>query len=99
MAPLLIPCALAYTLQHDPHQLCTQGLRNVFSAREFVWWYNGHPDCRDLPVNLSKVRSLLLRKQTSLRVGVTPNEPWIKAAHSGSCGLHYTLTWAEGKPR
>ena len=35
-----------------------QGLRNVFSAREFVWWYNGHPDYRDLPVDLSKVRPL-----------------------------------------
>ncbi len=39
-----------------------QGLRNVFSAREFVWWYNGHPDYRDLPVDLSKVgRHLSLR--------------------------------------
>jgi adrenodoxin-NADP+ reductase len=33
-----------------------QGAPNVLPAREFVWWYNGHPDCRDLPVDLSQVR-------------------------------------------
>lgn len=27
----------------------------VMSAREFVWWYNGHPDARALPVDLAKV--------------------------------------------
>ncbi|GIL84169.1 hypothetical protein Vretimale_15819 [Volvox reticuliferus] len=30
----------------------------VFSAREFVWWYNGHPDARHLHIDLSKVRSV-----------------------------------------
>ena len=34
-----------------------QGLKNVFSAREFVGWYNGHPDFVSLPVDLSKVRT------------------------------------------
>ncbi|KAF6253362.1 hypothetical protein COO60DRAFT_1273754 [Scenedesmus sp. NREL 46B-D3] len=28
------------------------------AAREFVWWYNGHPDQRDLPVDLSRVESV-----------------------------------------
>ena len=37
--------------------VCRQGLKNVFSAREFVWWYNGHPDYRNLPVDLSAVHS------------------------------------------
>ncbi|GIL67445.1 hypothetical protein Vafri_20832 [Volvox africanus] len=32
----------------------------VFSAREFVWWYNGHPDARHLPIDLSKVRSVAI---------------------------------------
>ena len=32
-----------------------QGLDNVISAREFVGWYNGHPDFTRLPVDLSKV--------------------------------------------
>jgi hypothetical protein len=30
----------------------------VFSAREFVWWYNGHPDGVKLPVDLSRVQSV-----------------------------------------
>lgn len=30
----------------------------VLSAREFVWWFNGHPDCADLPIDLSKTRSV-----------------------------------------
>lgn len=30
----------------------------VFSAREFVWWYNGHPDCRNLSVSLDSVKTV-----------------------------------------
>lgn len=29
----------------------------MFSAREFVWWYNGHPDAADLPVDLTRVKA------------------------------------------
>ncbi|GAB4845712.1 hypothetical protein Ancab_039115 [Ancistrocladus abbreviatus] len=25
-----------------------EDLEGIYSAREFVWWYNGHPDCRNL---------------------------------------------------
>ncbi|GFR51380.1 hypothetical protein Agub_g13809 [Astrephomene gubernaculifera] len=32
----------------------------VLSAREFVWWYNGHPDARGLNLDLSKVRSVAI---------------------------------------
>ncbi|KAG2439802.1 hypothetical protein HYH02_010437 [Chlamydomonas schloesseri] len=32
----------------------------VLSAREFVWWYNGHPDARHLPIDLSKVHSVAI---------------------------------------
>ena len=32
--------------------------RNLFSAREFVWWYNGHPDAERLPVDLEGVESV-----------------------------------------
>jgi adrenodoxin-NADP+ reductase len=32
----------------------------VLSAREFVWWYNGHPQCRNLPLDLSVVRSVAI---------------------------------------
>lgn len=33
-----------------------QDLTNVMSAREFVWWFNGHPDYANLPIDISKVR-------------------------------------------
>lgn len=32
----------------------------VFAAREFVWWYNGHPDGAALPVDLSNVDSVAI---------------------------------------
>ena len=38
----------------------SQDLGGVLSAREFVWWYNGHPECRDLPVDLSGVESVAI---------------------------------------
>ncbi|PHT41465.1 hypothetical protein CQW23_20319 [Capsicum baccatum] len=27
-------------------------LAGIYAAREFVWWYNGHPDCRNLAPDL-----------------------------------------------
>lgn len=30
----------------------------MYAAREFVWWYNGHPDQQQLPIDLSKVESV-----------------------------------------
>ncbi|KAI3438904.1 hypothetical protein D9Q98_001319 [Chlorella vulgaris] len=35
-------------------------LPGVLSAREFVWWYNGHPGYRDLPIDLSSTRSVAI---------------------------------------
>jgi NADPH-dependent glutamate synthase beta subunit-like oxidoreductase len=35
-----------------------QNSHGVHAAREFVWWYNGHPDQRDLPVDLSRVEAV-----------------------------------------
>eukprot|EP00879_Flechtneria_rotunda_P017518 GHRR01018367.1.p1 GENE.GHRR01018367.1~~GHRR01018367.1.p1 ORF type:complete len:317 (+),score=67.40 GHRR01018367.1:162-1112(+) len=32
--------------------------KGVFAAREFVWWYNGHPDQRNLPVDLSRAEAV-----------------------------------------
>ena len=37
-----------------------QNLSGVLSAREFVWWYNGHPDYADLQIDLSKIRSVAI---------------------------------------
>lgn len=38
--------------------LCVQDSHGVFAAREFVWWYNAHPDGRQLPVDLSRVEAV-----------------------------------------
>lgn len=32
----------------------------MLSAREFVWWYNGHPDYKDLRLDLAKVKSVAI---------------------------------------
>lgn len=37
---------------------CQQDSKGVYAAREFVWWYNGHPDQAHLPIDLSKVESV-----------------------------------------
>ncbi|XP_013416107.1 NADPH:adrenodoxin oxidoreductase, mitochondrial-like [Lingula anatina] len=36
-----------------------ENLKGVYSAREFVAWYNGHPDHVDLPVNLDGQTALV----------------------------------------
>ena len=38
----------------------TQNLAGVLSAREFVWWYNGHPDYAKLQLDLSQVSSVAI---------------------------------------
>lgn len=50
---------LAYGSSSDK-QLGVSGEQSVgcFSAREFVNWYNGHPACAALPMDLSSVRSV-----------------------------------------
>lgn len=40
-----------------------QNLPGVFSAREFVWWYNGHPDYASLPVDLSRASTAVILGQ------------------------------------
>eukprot|EP00803_Ostreobium_quekettii_P004344 evm.model.scf_29.6 EVM.evm.TU.scf_29.6 scf_29:107107-108819(+) len=37
-----------------------EDLPGVFSARDFVWWYNGHPDAANLDVDLSSVRDVVI---------------------------------------
>jgi ferredoxin--NADP+ reductase len=37
-----------------------EDLHNSLSARSFVGWYNGHPDYRDLPVDLSCERAVVV---------------------------------------
>ncbi|KAJ8908350.1 hypothetical protein NDN08_005060 [Rhodosorus marinus] len=35
--------------------LPSEHLQNIFSARDFVGWYNAHPDFTNLPVDLSRI--------------------------------------------
>ena len=37
-----------------------QNLSGVLSAREFVWWYNGHPEYANLRLDLSKIQSVAI---------------------------------------
>ena len=40
--------------------LLAQNLAGVLSAREFVWWYNGHPDYAKLQLDLSQISSVAI---------------------------------------
>ena len=43
------------------HMLChIQDLAGILSAREFVWWYNGHPEYADLNLDLSRIRNVAI---------------------------------------
>ncbi|KAK9830361.1 hypothetical protein WJX72_011281 [[Myrmecia] bisecta] len=35
-------------------------LKGTLSAREFVWWYNGHPEYRHLPIDLSATHAVAI---------------------------------------
>ena len=37
-----------------------QNLSGVLSAREFVWWYNGHPEYADSNIDLSSITSVAI---------------------------------------
>lgn len=40
-----------------------QNLQGIYAAREFVWWYNGHPDCRFLAPDLKNTDSAVILGQ------------------------------------
>ena len=57
--PLRLQVVLAYGAESDRKLgIPGEGAGNVLSAREFVWWYNGHTDATQLPVNLAGVKSV-----------------------------------------
>lgn len=44
---------LAYGAESDRDLgILGEELKGIYSAREFVWWYNGHPDCSKLDPDL-----------------------------------------------
>jgi hypothetical protein len=62
-------CGAGGPSRHVTH--CLQGAKNVFSAREFVWWYNGHPDALKLPVDMSRVEGVAV-----CGIGAAPLPAW-----------------------
>ena len=50
---------LAYGAESDRRLgIPGEDLPGVLSAREFVWWYNGHPAYADLPIDLARTTSV-----------------------------------------
>lgn len=56
MSSLALQVVLSYGAESD-RRLGVPGEDGpgVLAAREFVWWYNGHPDAAQLDIDLSKV--------------------------------------------
>ncbi|KAH7437256.1 hypothetical protein KP509_05G062400 [Ceratopteris richardii] len=62
---------LAYGAESDNHLgIEGEGLPGVFSAREFVWWYNGHPDCANLPIDLQSTDTAIVLGQGNVAIDV-----------------------------
>ncbi|KAH7277744.1 hypothetical protein KP509_38G005100 [Ceratopteris richardii] len=61
----------AYGAESDNHLgIEGEGLPGVFSAREFVWWYNGHPDCANLPIDLQSTDTAIVLGQGNVAIDV-----------------------------
>ncbi|KAH7511946.1 hypothetical protein FEM48_Zijuj12G0037700 [Ziziphus jujuba var. spinosa] len=47
-----------------------EDLNGIYSAREFVWWYNGHPDCRFLNPDLKSTDTAVILGQGNVALDV-----------------------------
>ncbi|KAA8523135.1 hypothetical protein F0562_009558 [Nyssa sinensis] len=47
-----------------------EDLAGTHSAREFVWWYNGHPDCRNLAPDLKSTDTAVILGQGNVALDV-----------------------------
>jgi ferredoxin/flavodoxin---NADP+ reductase len=47
-----------------------EGLAGIVDAADLVGWYNGHPDCASLPINLATVRSVVIIGQGNVACDV-----------------------------
>ncbi|KAL3835187.1 hypothetical protein ACJIZ3_009923 [Penstemon smallii] len=45
-------------------------LAGVHAAREFVWWYNGHPDCRNLSPDLKNTDTAVILGQGNVALDI-----------------------------
>lgn len=62
---------LAYGAESDRNLgIPGEDLRGVHSAREFVWWYNGHPDCRNLNPDLQSTDTAVVLGQGNVALDV-----------------------------
>lgn len=62
---------LAYGAESD-RELGIPGedLVGIHSAREFVWWYNGHPDCKNLDLDLKNTDTAIILGQGNVALDV-----------------------------
>ncbi|KAK1693720.1 hypothetical protein QYE76_010417 [Lolium multiflorum] len=62
---------LAYGAESDrSFGIPGEGLRGIHSAREFVWWYNGHPDMCNLAPDLKNTDSAVVLGQGNVALDV-----------------------------
>ncbi|RYR67941.1 hypothetical protein Ahy_A03g014414 isoform B [Arachis hypogaea] len=47
-----------------------ESLKGIYSAREFVWWYNGHPDGRNLDPDLKNTDAAVILGQGNVALDV-----------------------------
>ncbi|KAG8388609.1 hypothetical protein BUALT_Bualt02G0143300 [Buddleja alternifolia] len=45
-------------------------LAGIYAAREFVWWHNGHPDCRNLAPDLKSTDTAVILGQGNVALDV-----------------------------
>lgn len=62
---------LAYGAESDRHlDIPGENLIGIHSAREFVWWYNGHPDYRNLNPDLKSSDTAIVLGQGNVGLDV-----------------------------
>lgn len=62
---------LAYGAESDRELgIPGEGLAGILSAREFVWWYNGHPDCTHLAPDLKNTDTAVILGQGNVALDV-----------------------------
>ncbi|XP_020276675.1 NADPH:adrenodoxin oxidoreductase, mitochondrial isoform X1 [Asparagus officinalis] len=62
---------LAYGAESDRSLgVLGEDLRGIYSAREFVWWYNGHPDCYNLEPDLKHTDTAVIFGQGNVALDV-----------------------------
>ncbi|GMQ09690.1 hypothetical protein CsSME_00052972 [Camellia sinensis var. sinensis] len=62
---------LAYGAESDRVLgIAGEDLAGIHSAREFVWWYNGHPDCKYLTPDLKGTDTAVILGQGNVALDV-----------------------------